>query len=156
MTKTVQVVDKAAVQAIVDGLGLPPNRGPVPMSVWGRDHYSTFAYLETRVVDYKGTIAKQHMRTDENRHPGLAFRLPFSGDDPNEERYPTKLVGFVKLRDHDDWDCVDDMVVAGLIEKHGTGLYPIVKLTEQGELVAAVLRAHKGKGGNFCDFRFGG
>lgn len=150
-----RAVTRAAIQARVDALGKPPKRAYVPMDLWGKDHYSTLAYLETRIVDHKGTVAKQHMRTDADRHPGLVFRI-FEDEHGNEKKHPTWLVCGVELHDHDDWDCTDDLCVAGLIEKHGTGLHPVVKLTEQGELVAAAIRAHKGAGGNFADFRFGG
>ncbi len=151
-----RAVEKAAVQARANALGQYPNRSCVPMDLWGRDHYSTLAYLECRVVDNKGTIAKHHMRTDVDRHPGLAFRLPFLDEDGNETKYPTRLACGVEMHQHDDWDIADDLCAAGLIKKLGTGFNPWVKLTERGELVAAALRAHKGTGGNFGEFRFGG
>ena len=151
-TKT-RTVNRAAVQAMVDALGEPPNRAYVPMSIWSKDHWSTLAYLECRTVDHKGIIAKHHMRTDADRHPGLAWRI-FEDDDGNEKKYPTRLKCGVDLHDHDDWNCTDDMVMAGLIVKEGTGLHPIVRLTDLGEQVCAALRAHKGRGGNFGDFSF--
>lgn len=148
----VRAVSIAAVQAIADGLGSLPNRDHVPMSIWGSDHYSTFAYLECRVVDHEGIVDKTKMRCDADRHPGLAFRIPGGVGGGS---YPTRLKHGIELHDHDDWDCSNDLCAAGLIEKHGTGLHPIIKLTKQGELVAAALRAHKGAGGNFSEFRFG-
>ena len=148
-------LNKTAVQAMVDALGEPPNRQYVPMSLWARDHWSTLAYLECRVVDHKGLVAKEHMRADVDRHPGLAWRL-FTDEDGNEEKCPTRLTCGIKLEDHDDWDCTDDMVVAGLIVKEGTGLFPVIRLTDLGEVVCAALRAHKGRGGSFGDFSFSG
>ncbi len=43
----------------------------VPVDNWSTDHWSTFAYLETREVDYKGKIDLNHMRCDATKHPGL-------------------------------------------------------------------------------------
>jgi len=149
-----RAVTKAAIQVQADALGEWPDRKPVPMALWGKDHFSTLAYLECRTVDHKGVPAKQHMRTDADRHPGLAFRI-FEDEHGNETKYPTRLTCGVDLADHDDWDAMYDAEAVGLIEVGGTGLYPVVKLTEQGELVCAALRAHKGAGGNFADFRFG-
>lgn len=40
----------------------------------------------------------------------------------------------------------------GLVEWHGTGLYPVFKLTKLGNLIAAELREHKGDGGQFRNF----
>lgn len=152
-TSKPRAVTLAAVRNAVVALGALPDRDYVPMALWGSDHWSTFAYLECRIVDNEGIVDKTKMRCDADRHPGLAFRIPGGMGGGS---CPTRLIHGVELDDHDDWDAADDLCAAGLIEKHGTGLHPIVKLTEQGELVAAALRAHKGAGGSFGDFRFGG
>lgn len=120
-------------------------RDPVPPKFFGKDHWSTFAYLETRCVDYEGRPDNRHMRCDPRRHPGLSH-IKWNGD------YPTRLFGMVELPKHDDWDCVDDLVAAGLMELDGTGIHPVVKLTNLGHTVAAALRKHKAAGKNFSDF----
>ena len=126
---------------------------PVPVSMWAKDHWSTFAYIETRCVDHKGIPAREHMRCDIELHPGLGHHrmgLPPSG--VTTERYPTRLRDGVLLHDHDDWSCVDDMEAAGLLKWEGTGIHPIFVLTEKGKTVAGRLRAHKSGGGNFGSF----
>lgn len=123
---------------------------PVPMKSWAKDHWSTLAYLETIVVDNRGVPSRDTMRCDPDRHPGLVG--PRIAMMSYRKKYPTRLKDGKQRRDHDDWDCVDDMEAAGLIEIHGTGIHPVVKLTREGEKMAAKLRAHKGSGGHFVTF----
>jgi hypothetical protein len=111
----------------------------VPMAVWGKDHWSTFGYLETRTVDYKGTVDFRHMR----------------GQRGVKSRYPTILAMRVELPDHSDWDCLDDIEEAGLVVNQGSAINPVIQMTEKGCLVATALRAHKAAGGHFGNFRFG-
>ena len=120
-------------------------------SRFGKDHWSTFAYIETRCVDYSGVLNKNHMRCDEDRHPGHVN----SANAHSKKKHPTILKGFVNVSDHDDWDCVDDLENAGFLESHGTGLHPVFKLTTDGRRVAALLRDHKSNGGSFGSFAEG-
>lgn len=123
----------------------------VPMSSWGKDHWSTLAYIETRIVDYKGRPDSDHMRCDPERHPGLAGRSPISYG-IRDKKYPTRLKGKQESHDHDDWDCLEDAVAEGLIEWKGTGMYPVFVLTDRGRTVCAALRQHKQDGGQFAQF----
>lgn len=123
----------------------------IPMRLWGKDHWSTLAYIETICVDYKGTIDFRRMRIHEDRHPEYAVnynRFRISG-----KSYPTRLKNGALRKSHDDWDCVEDMAREGLIEIEGTGINPLLKLTEKGIEIAHRLREFKIKGGNFTDFR---
>ena len=115
---------------------------PIPVHLWGRDHWSTFGYAECRLVDHKGTINNAHMRGNAPGH---------------NAGYPTRLAGGVELDGHSDYDCLFDAEAAGLLVLDGTGLHPHIRcLTEKGALVAAALRSHKADGGSFGNFRFGG
>jgi hypothetical protein len=98
----------------------PLNTTFVPAEQFGADHWSTFAYLETRTVDYRGTIAHHQMRCDERRHPVMeALKGGMArGGSSGGWRYPTLLAGGQEKPDHDDYDCIDDLVAAGLIEVH--------------------------------------
>lgn len=124
----------------------------VPIEKFGKDHWSTFAYLECRVVDNEGMPNRTQMRCDPDRHP--AFAHSSSLGEPR--KYPTRIADGESLDNHDDWDCVDDMEAVGLVKIDGTGVFPVWSLTDYGSFVAAKLRAHKGKGGNFSDFRING
>ncbi|HSP31080.1 MAG TPA: hypothetical protein VLO13_03590 [Halomonas sp.] len=139
------------------------NDKAIPMNEWGKDHWSTLAYLETCVVDQNGYLDARRMRT-------------------SDPQYPTRLYGYAtdetrKVDNHSDWDCVSDFIVAGLVEPApGTtakGRLPFKEfesranklgtasarnqstrfvLTEEGIKVCAALRAHKARGGNFGQF----
>lgn len=121
---------------------------PVPPEMWGKDHFSTFGYIECRIVDNDGIPDREHMRVDPELHPGLGNRACRISD----HKFPTRLRDGVELVDHDDWTCAEDLEAAGLIKWEGTGMHPIFVMTDKGKAVAGRLRAHKGAGGNFGDF----
>lgn len=116
----------------------------VPMAKFGQDHWSTFAYIETRSVDHGGEPGILHMRCDKDRHPQFAHA-------GSETKHPTRLKKG-ELRNHDDWDCLDDLELLGFIENEGTALHRIYKLTDLGSQIAAQLRKHKADKGNFSNF----
>jgi hypothetical protein len=101
---------------------------PVPLDKFGKDHWSTFAYLESRIVNYQGKINHKHMRCDENRHPIFASAgsvKPFSaswGD--NNKKYPSLIKGELvdgkwtvgNKENHDDYDCLTDLIREGFLE----------------------------------------
>ena len=113
-------------------------RQSIPMSQFGRDHWSTFAYLESRCVNHRGRPDRQHMRCDPERHPLHQNRGTHTGKTPS----PTRLGNGNEVHEHDDWDCVDDLATAGLVQIEGSGIDPIWRLTEHGHKVAAALRRH--------------
>ncbi len=114
------------------------------VETWGKDHWSTFAYVETCVVDRGGAIDRQRMRTHPGRHPLLAHM--------DGSAYPTRLRDGALLSDHDDWDCLSDLEEAGLLENIGSDTNHLIILTDEGRRVAAALRAHKAAGGTFASF----
>ena len=127
----------------------------MPVTDWGKDHWSTLAYVECRAVDNGGALNPQHMRGHLGRRP---------------EQYPTRLRDGIDLEGHDDYDCVADAVEAGFLEaagKHGSPgnarysyrdhtdrmvLTHRYTLTDKGAEVTAALRKHKAMGGNFAGF----
>jgi len=115
----------------------------VPIEAFGKDHWSTFAYIETVVVDHRGYPDRRRMRCDATLHPGLAH---LSGACP-----PTRIKDG-QISSHDDWSCADDLEAAGLVKHGGTGMHPRFALTPYGKTVAAMLRVHKASGGRYADF----
>lgn len=146
---------------------------------WGKDHWSTLLYAESRCVDGDGSIRNANMRTDHSRHP-LFIDLRMGVADARG-RYPTR--GLVQeFVDHDDWDCLWDLAVKGFIEfplmtREEAAYYfevprgrrgriqtyegefrdrpvaVVVRMTTEGNDLAARVRAHKASGGNYGDFR---
>lgn len=125
---------------------------PIPMEKWGKDHWSTLAYLETLAVDKGGWAipVNARMRTNEIRHPHLTGHH-FANQ--SGSKYPTRLKEG-EVKEHDDWDCVDDATEEGLVEDVGTGMNRAYKFTKLGKEVMAKLRQFKMDGGNFKDFVF--
>ncbi len=122
----------------------------ITVDQFGKDHWSLFAYIETRCVDYKGTLNQNHLR---NKHPmggkwnpewGTRLKGYFKDDDTKDK---SKL-----LKKHDDHDCLDDLEKAGLIKDDGTMVNPYAQLTKQGVVVASLLREHKSSGGMYYNF----
>lgn len=106
----------------------------IPINRWGRDHWSTLAYLETRIVGHRGVIQREHMRCDPALHPHLAHEGSRMGSPA-----PTRLADG-EVSSHDDWSCQDDAEAEGLIQNVGTGLYRRYVLTDKGRPVAHALR----------------
>lgn len=113
--------------------------GSVSLESWGRDHWSTLLYLDHVVVDRGGRPDRAKMRCDPDLHPGLVspHHTRFT------KKYPTKLKDGEHLKDHDDWDCVEDLEAAGLLEWQGTGINPVIHITTVGHKVIAEAREHR-------------
>ena len=107
----------------------------IPMEKWGKDHWTTLAYVETRAVDGDGVLDRRHMRCDSKLHPLLAHYASYRAP-------PTQLKNLELLPDHDDWDCLDDIEVAGLVVDIGTGIGRKYQLTDLGWKIAGALRRH--------------
>lgn len=128
---------------------------------FGKDHWSMFAYIETRCVDFKGVLDVAHLRI---RNPAIGLRSRHSPylRPKWESNWGTRLRGyFMKdgetnkhylLPNHDDLDCFDDLEEAGYIENTGTGLNPACVLTKLGSQIVSLLRQHKAKGEHYATF----
>ena len=129
----------------------------IKIEQFGKDHWSLFAYIETRTVDHKGILNKDHLRI---KNPVVANSTNYPMPKPEWNRNNgTRLKGFFEKKDkkllipdHDDFDCFDDLEEAGLIENMGTGFNPAAQLTKFGIKIASDLRKHKSEGKNFADF----
>lgn len=138
----------------------------IPAKDFGKDHWSLMAYVETLCVDSSkggvGEIDKRRIRCNPRRHPLHAVNRNF-GVTGWKGEYGTRLAGFWtnagltnlkrQMKSHDDWDCLDDLEAAGLIEilSEANGY---VKLTDKGLTVGGLIRAWKAKGGMFATFQY--
>lgn len=133
----------------------------VPIKDWGKDHWSLLAYIETCCVDGKEGVGKldgRRMRANSATHPLLAGHNSSMGDQKDGKyMYPTRLKGYFEdrtkvIENHDDWDCLDDIIDSGFVELVGTLMNPFVKMTSVGMFLASNLREHKANGGQFATF----
>jgi hypothetical protein len=104
------------------------SRTPVPITLFGTDHWSTLAYVETRAVDHKELLDHDHMRCHAGRHPVMLHaKRRVSAGSADGSRYPTRIkasttpdangrYGVTEVPDHDDYDCLDDLIAEGLLE----------------------------------------
>ena len=84
------------------------------------------------------------MRCDYDRHPQFYCDYTHGhGANQKARKYPTRLAHGVEKENHDDWDCVEDLVAAGLVVWHGTGINPVFNLTEEGWRYTDILRREK-------------
>jgi hypothetical protein len=87
----------------------------VPMALWGLDHWSTYAYIASRITNHGGTLASAHMRCNMRLHSRMAYTTPLFGHSVTCNQ-PTILRDGSEFFNHDDWSCVEDFLAAGLIE----------------------------------------
>ena len=116
---------------------------------WGKDHWSTFAYVECCCVDDRGKLDNRRLRINDEKRP-----IRSNGCGGWRPEYGTRIKGGnIPDPTHDDLDCLEDLEREGLLEQVGTILNPVVKLTEKGLKVSAELRAYKAHGGQFAAFQ---
>lgn len=125
----------------------------VPVSQFGKGHWSLLAYVESLCVDGKdgkGKIDNRRMRVNKLRHPSKSHLARWKEEDNTVARD-----GFgetVQIEGHDDWNCLADCAAAGYVEiiSFGSGT---VSMTAKGMDVVAAVRKHKALwGGDFYDF----
>jgi hypothetical protein len=107
-------------------------------AMWGKDHTSTFLYLDSRIVDRGGKLSHPNMRT-------------------RESGYPTRLQGGVELQGHDDYDCLDDFSANKLVtcsSDDNSADEAVFSFTDLGWTVAALVRKHRADRGNGGDATF--
>ena len=136
-----------------------PKPKHVPIIEWGRDHFSTLAYVETCVVDHSaapgiGVLERAKMKCNPANYPLHDGRFPDLG--PWDDKYSTRLKGHTadkprQVKGHDDWLCLDDMEAEGLLEIISL-VNGYVQLTDKGLKLCHQLREHKAKGGTFSNF----
>lgn len=140
--------------------------GYIPMDKWAKDHWSTFAYIETVMVDCGGfQVGRDAMMKSNRRH----FRV-MAEQCPNPKRtkntgalaicmspeHATILNDQQQLPGHDDWCCMQDMAAQGLFDLDVDHIEPGVTLhlSELGFKVASELRRHLSNNGKMAAFSF--
>lgn len=109
----------------------------VPMELFGKDHWSTLLFIEHVIVDESGKLKDSDRR----------MRVWKYGEDKN---YPTRLNDGTEVEKHDDWDCLYDLIEAGIVEHHDDGK---LNLTDRGWKIAGKLRRWKSEGKGIANFK---
>ena len=119
---------------------------------FGKDHWSLLAYVETRAVDHRNQLDHEHMRTNTMTHPFLRNDA-YQKSRPKHWKpsHSTRLRDNMIIDGHDDWDCLDDLDDAGLVEIISL-INGFVRMTDYGLAITALLRKHKASGGKYRDF----
>jgi hypothetical protein len=108
--------------------------GSITVDRFGRDHWSTLLYVETRNVDANGSIEARKLRS--KLREGW---LP---------KFGTILRDGNILTDHDDHNCLIDLIEADLLRRDGF----VFTLTDLGWTVAAALRRNRANGLSDAEF----
>jgi len=126
----------------------------IPVEVWGKDHWSTLAYIDALMVDHKGKFEmKGDARMRSNRRH---FRLmPTPNGVTMSPEHGSRLLDGSIVAGHDDWCCVQDFANAGLLNRTPEQLEPgvVFKLSTKGNELVERLRVHKKNGGTFSNFK---
>lgn len=127
----------------------------VQPELWGKDHYSTLAYIETKLIESSGYSVRfdPHMRQKRRHFRLLGDPSVWNLGVPMERQYGTRLSDGTYLPWHDDWDCVADMWAAGLFLGPAADFDRGAKLqlSDVGHRAVAAIRKFKAQGGNFAE-----
>lgn len=137
------------------------------ISHFAKDHFSLLLLIESLQFESKDGIAKINiatMRCNPTSHP-----LHHVNRFPWKDSWGTKLKGFsdfsqkhdiycaeknnLFLSQHDDWDCLEDLEKAGLLEIVSF-MNGYAMLTQKGIHLALSLRQHKLNGGTLNNFEY--
>lgn len=121
----------------------------VPIDQFGHDHWNLLAYVGDCCLKRGGELDPRRMRCNEGRHPvhavnGLHWR-PIWGSRLNEGR---------RISEHDDWDALEDLEAAGLLRLEGTGVHPLIVLTDLGRGALDAMDRHRRAGGTYSAFKW--
>ncbi len=116
----------------------------IERSRWGKDHWTTFAYLCQCVIDHGGILDADKMRTDRDIHPVEYSAKRHQSMLIEGARYPTRLNDGESIVGHDDWSCVKDFIEDGLVtriflENHKLDRF---ELTDEGWLLWFEFQMH--------------
>jgi hypothetical protein len=139
----------------------------IPMSHWGKDHWSTLGYAETVMVECGGFQVGADVRMKAGRRN---FRVMAQGcSKPKRSGFKnsafasvmelsqsTKLNNGQVVTGHDDWSCIQDMAAEGLFQQGPEDVEPgvVLTLSEKGNLIVNALREFKRNKGQYGQFRW--
>lgn len=135
---------------------------------WGRDHWSTLAYIDSRMTDFgepylmgidpKMRTKRRHLRVfaEANAFNSAKARTYYRtrGQTTIGQDDGSRLRDNTIVRNHDDFDCIQDFAAAGLLTVTPDKIEPgtAISFSDKGREVMGALRLHKQAGGQWIDF----
>lgn len=131
----------------------------IASAMFGRDHWTTLAYIESVMTDCAGFQlgADPRMRSNRRNHRVMSEvprpkRAKMSSSVAAQLMSPddgSRLKNGQVVRGHDDWNCVEDFAAVGFFDLGPNGLGPgkTLRFSPLGKAVAARLRQHRQDGG---------
>ena len=117
------------------------------------NHFQSGFVLGSLQQEHRGTVEEiQAAWPREPRKSGGTGRRVQQGDGASDKKYPT----FYKLgevKNHDGWDCCDDLEAAGPLLSMGTVIDRSYQLTALSWQVMSLLPQHKASDGHFATER---
>lgn len=136
----------------------------IPSTHWGKDHWTTLAYVDAVMTDMAGFQVgfDPRMRSNRRHYRVMKQECPRpkrAGGAGRECMTPspdmgTRLRDGTTVRNHDDWCCIQDMADAGLFTVPSDDVQPGATLhfSPKGHEWAAALRRFKQGGGQCAEF----
>lgn len=136
----------------------------IPLDRWGKDHWSTLAYVENVMTECKSfqVGADGRMRSNRRNFRVMAQYCPApkrptrtAPGIPMQDVHGTVLNTGTQVPNHDDWCCVQDMAAEGLFTVGPEGVEPgeLLHFSDKGYALVHALRRHKAEGGSFSTFK---
>ena len=115
----------------------------ISMRLWSQDHWDVFWKIGTSCVESTGSFGKNNIRCDKIRHPEQYAQKPEYLREIEKDRYkkcpPTRLKRGILLYNHDNYDCINDIIEEKLIHVN----HNRYKLTRRGLNIYTQLKKHK-------------
>lgn len=127
----------------------------IPMTLWGRDHWSMLLYFRHGEVNNAGFTVRFDPRMRQNRRNFRIMPERTLNGVVMDPGYGSRLVDGTYVPNHDDWCCVQDFARSGLLTCNDEGVEPmeVLHLSPKGEQIVADLESHKANGGSYSTFR---
>ncbi len=123
-----------------------PDPRPEMTTLPGRDHRSLLLFLQSVESNHRGDVrgaASEGCFPGEPNRMRDKQRMNFSG--PWDPKHGTRYDDGRVDGDSDDWDCLWQLEEWGFIICGGSGINPVVALTDKGHAYAAVLHRARGE-----------
>jgi hypothetical protein len=113
----------------------------VPIEKFGPDHWACLAIIESAAVNKQPVVAMHLRQKPAGMDP--ARRILWNA------KYGTRLADGSRVPNHDDGDCIVDLLAAGVLEVRAPETDPYkATLTDLGWTLAGRLRRYHAEGGN--------